>query len=492
MAFMQKAMNKQRERAKEEASVLLRELEDASAAAAEQDSEDDTRMDPSNKGKKGKARGGASWAAGEEEEEEANSSTKRSSDGRDGNRASREARAAAAAEVAKTLPAGALQSAAVSMDSRVRSSVASPITVDLGGLGGGAGGSSMGVDGSQAEGSVQSLNRASDGAKAEDMAAESAVSKRRRETTGEEGNGGVGVPSRRGASGGAGGTSEDRDGDGEGEGEGDEGDNPWLAPTPRRSKQRRRNNNGNSGEVLLDVRKAAATALSAFSGTSDGGKEAAATANGLGNNGEEARDAAARGENGATASQGSENGAGKEKYQKGGDGRGGAGRGKRKKGTGNGKGASGDGEGQGEAGDPTSRKQATASAGGRGKANNKITATQQANGNHDAAGTTQKDAAGGRGGGGGPRALAGLSNDELVRRAFAAPDFETEFKDSKDGEVESAISKGREKMPKDLAGWGAWAGDGAPVPRGPTKRQVVAKKAQVTRPFLLGGIFVTL
>lgn len=38
MAFMQKAMDKQRKRAKEEASMLLKELESASAAA---DMEDD-------------------------------------------------------------------------------------------------------------------------------------------------------------------------------------------------------------------------------------------------------------------------------------------------------------------------------------------------------------------------------------------------------------------------------------------------------------------
>lgn len=455
MAFMQKAMNKQRERAKEEATVLLRELEEASAAAAEQESEDDTRMDPSNKGK---ARGGTSWTGKDGDD----SSTKRnSSDGKDGTRASREARATAAAEVAKSLPAGALQSAAVSMDSRVRSSVASPITVDLGGPGG-TGGSSMGIDRGEAEGTVQSLNRAGDGAEAEDMAATSAVFKRRREM--EKADAGVGVPVGRRASRGAEDATQ-RYGDGDGESEG--GDNPWLAPTPRRSKQRRRNNNGNSGEVLLDVRKAAATALSVFSGTSDGAKEAAANGHVNG----EARGAVI-GANGA--SQGSQDAAGKEERQKDGNGRGGK-RNKRKKGTGDGKGASGDGQGQGEAGDNASQTLAATTVNGSGKA--KKTTNKQANGIQDGdTGAEEKDAAGS----GGPRTLAGLSNDELVRRAFAAPDFETEFKESKDGEVEAAISKGREKMPKDLAGWGAWAGEGAPVPRGPTKRQVVAKKAQVS------------
>ncbi|CAN0499633.1 unnamed protein product, partial [Laminaria digitata] len=80
----------------------------------------------------------------------------------------------------------------------------------------------------------------------------------------------------------------------------------------------------------------------------------------------------------------------------------------------------------------------------------------------------------------GPKpALAGLSNDELVRRAFAAPDFEAEFRENKDDEIEAVLSKGREKLPGDVTGWGSWAGAGAPVQRAPTKQQAVKKKAQV-------------
>ena len=76
--------------------------------------------------------------------------------------------------------------------------------------------------------------------------------------------------------------------------------------------------------------------------------------------------------------------------------------------------------------------------------------------------------------------LAGLSNDELVRRAFAAPDFEAEFRASKNDEIEAEVSgQRREKLPKDMAGWGSWTGEGAPVASGPSKREMTALKEQV-------------
>ncbi|CAM9448432.1 unnamed protein product, partial [Discosporangium mesarthrocarpum] len=89
----------------------------------------------------------------------------------------------------------------------------------------------------------------------------------------------------------------------------------------------------------------------------------------------------------------------------------------------------------------------------------------------------------GKGGGGGGhvsvRRIAGLSNEELVRRAFAAPDTMEEFKAEKGVLVDKEVSGGREKAPGQMAGWGSWAGEGAPKPRKAVlKREREREKAQ--------------
>ncbi|CAM9648785.1 unnamed protein product [Ascophyllum nodosum] len=128
MAFMQRAMDKQRARAKEESTTLLRELEEASAAAAaaaeeEDDSEDaDTRVTDKYKKRKPDR-----------------SPRKRDCDDQASELASfsKEERARAMREMNKALPGATLQSSAVGMDPRARSSVSAPITIDLGeGVGG--------------------------------------------------------------------------------------------------------------------------------------------------------------------------------------------------------------------------------------------------------------------------------------------------------------------------------------------------------------------
>lgn len=448
MAFMQKAMDKQRERARVEASVVLRELEEAAAAAAAaaDGSDDDEAV---RRNKREKKRGGkAGDAAGTTE---------------DAGVVSKETRAEATAEVAKALPAGALQSSAVGMDARVRSSVASPITIDLGG-------GSDPVLSSAAEGKAETLNRSS-----------------KKTSTGGGGKGGKLERSkkRRQAEVDGGDADRGREEEGDEEEDDDQHDdksNPWLAPTPRRSKSRRRAPNG---EVLLDVRKAAATALSAFGGGSVGGKEGPSARG-------DATDDVVEHEGGGDAKDAGNDSTGppssgkkkkksnknknksppnEQAEQEQGGGR--KKRKKRKRGGGGG-GGGGDVNGrEGASGDGTNGEgaEARATTEKAGSGNKKAKTAPGPNGKSG----VKKS---GEGSTATPK-LVGLSNDELVRRAFAAPDFESEFKDSKDDEIEGELAKGREKLPGTLAGWGAWAGDGAPAPRGPTKHQVLAKNAQV-------------
>ena len=455
MAFMQKAMNKQRERAKQEATALLRELDEASAAAAEgDDSEDNTPRNGSSsssrEGGRGKGLKGGAWG---EENGASEGGDKVSA------KISKEARAAAAAEMAKALPAGTLQSSAVSMDARVRSSVASAITIDFEGKtsgGAGNGSSSSRVGGGDGEEvKAQLLNELGESAMAEAMAGGVG-----------NGNGSNGSEScrRKTRGGGANGPdmmsgSEEEEGDNQAEG----GNNPWLKANPKRSRERRGTPNG---EVFLDVRKAAATALSAFSGTGNDGKasngDVAKEAVVVGGGGDgEKDDTSVNGERDASAKG---DGRSRKRKKRSSGGGGGSSGGKSKQADSAAAGA-GSGGGSGSGGD----------GGGEGKGNKKA--------KHVDSGPSDPAPAGGKEGkksaSAGPKPLAGLSNDELVRRAFAAPDFDAEFKESKDDEVEAVLSKGREKLPGGLAGWGSWAGKGAPVRRGPTKRQVVAQKAQV-------------
>lgn len=578
MAFMQKAMDKRRKRAKEEASVLLRELEEASAAAhdEEEDSADETRNRSASR-----VRGG--------ERGEKQAAARGGGSGKNSGGASTRASKAAAADVARDLPAGTLQSSAVSMDARVRSSVASPITVDLGGREGGNSSmaplSSMGIgmgDGDSVGNKAQSLNRPEDDAKAESMEAESARSKRVREAkvaaakAATDGRDVVGKPGAKFGDEGGAAMSEEAEED-------TNGDNPWLAPTPRRSKERRRASNG---EVLLDVGKAAATALSALTGGSDGTKESHDNGKSVGRRDMEGD---ATGETPASRSTGAESSDATGGKRQGGEGQGGGRKRKRKRGGGKSNGGNGGcamesqaeaaeaNEGGNEAkkangggteakkmerenrsksdsevagkGPPTGAKDGGSGAAKAGR--QKQTETGEANGgegnetkkskranrgknNSAVAGKGPPTGAKDRGGGGAAKAakkkqtdtavangggigakkskggkggrsniegagkgsltgakdghggggaakegLAGLSNEQLVRRAFAAPDFETEFKASKDDEVEAAVSKGREKLPKDVAGWGSWAGEGAPVTQRPSKRQVAAQQVQV-------------
>lgn len=491
MAFMQKAMDKQRARAKEEASVLLRELEEASAAAAEENSEDDTRMKHGSLHNGKKNQRASSW--GED------GLVGEGSNGPDPT-VTKEARDAAAADMARTLPAGTLQASSVSMDARVRSSVASPITIDLGssnGTGGKAASSSsssppvgVGVGAGSDGAETRSLNKPGDGAKATEMAVEASRTKRRREEEAIAAAADV--------------MSDDAE-------EEATGDNPWLAPTPRRSKDRRR---ASTGEVLLDVRKAAATALAAFDVTPPLASDAdARTAdnktlleeeernkrkkeknkrkresrkkNAISVNGKQGEQAVENAEGGPVA-EANQNGSRKKRKRDG-----------ESDDENVGDGAS---NGVGNADDESGKKASEAEENRKIKAKNRKLAAKARKENQKQAGqdgqaSSQKQA---KAGGKKKRkagaatdaknpdpsavksvALAGLSNDELVRRAFAAPDFESEFKDSKDAEVDATVSRGREKLPGNLVGWGSWAGEGAPVARGPNRRQVLARKIQV-------------
>lgn len=77
-----------------------------------------------------------------------------------------------------------------------------------------------------------------------------------------------------------------------------------------------------------------------------------------------------------------------------------------------------------------------------------------------------------------PKSITHLSQEELVRRAFAtAPDkeaddgFATEKAEVEDEENDTKTASQRKKQ-KDMdvvSGWGSWAGDGAPAPRLPHK-----------------------
>lgn len=480
MAFMQKAMDKQRLRAREEASMVLRELEEASAAAAadEDGSFGDEKRVSGSKGNNRKGRaGGASWREDV------------TSDGTGGGgvntRASKETRdKAAAAEVAKVLPAGALQSTAVSMDARVRSAVASAITIDLQGGGGGAGGgggggnsvSSVGVSVGAEGGKTKSLNRPGHGAEAENMAADSRTSEKWRLAGTCDASGSVKRTDT---------VSVDREDEVGEEEEGGDKSNPWLVPTPRRSKERQRASNG---EVMLDVRKAAVTALSAFGGASDNVEDSNANGSGA---------VVARAVDAADGAPGSEaGGVGKDgKPQAGQSKRGGRNRRRKKQ-----RGGSGREDASDSVIDEGTEKVAGTKRKARGskkKAKTVKEGQKKSDGPEDVSGgknskkrakKTAKggpegvDANGKEKGGGAPAStakLVGLSNDELVRRAFAAPDFDSEFKETKDAEVEEVLAKGREKLPGSVAGWGSWAGNGAPVQRSATRREVLAKEAQV-------------
>ena len=563
MAFMQRAMDKQRARAKEESTALLRELEEASAAAAaaaeeEDDSEDaDTRV--TDKYKKRKPDRSPRKRDCNDQASELASFSK-------------EERARAMREMNKALPGATLQSSAVGMDPRARSSVSAPITIDLGeGVGG------------------RGPDPASPFAPGEETGAEAQPPSGSRNGVG----GGEGLEVGKTEAMGA---RDDESDDGEEEGA-DQG-NPWLAPTPRRSRERRRGRAGAAnGKVLLDVKKAATAALYAFEGGSSeadkdsgvdvkagkGGEHAdehpdvAGTGSNRGDRGDGDDSVVVGGEEGGSkqgekqkARENSQN-----KMRVGGESRRVGDEGKEnvrataaararaevagssaddgkgdqsvvgeskqggniskqhKKRKGNKKrdidDKSGGRNGQESAaaasvatdGDeerqenhkPTRKKRkkrkrgdaAEEGTGGGADGKGAISGGKPRHGERPGAeagadgtsttGSREKDSRGKKAkpardfetGGGAVSAsrggrLTGLSNEELVRRAFAAPDFETEFKESKDEEIEAevATAKGREKLPKALAGWGSWTGEGAPTPRRPSKRQVMAEEAQVS------------
>jgi U3 small nucleolar RNA-associated protein 14 len=75
-----------------------------------------------------------------------------------------------------------------------------------------------------------------------------------------------------------------------------------------------------------------------------------------------------------------------------------------------------------------------------------------------------------------PKSITMLSQEELVRRAFASTDateVEAEFAKEKaevedeDNDTKTASQKKKEKDMAVVSGWGAWAGEGAPPPRSP-------------------------
>lgn len=440
MAFMQKAMDKQRKRAKEEATTLLKELEAASHAAALEE-EGESGSDQDNIGRKSHEGSGRKVKS---------RAVKSPAKGDPSTRVSKVNEAKATAEIARALPPGALQTSAVAMDPTAKSSVSAPITINLGGA---------------------------------DVATENGDSEGDRDGVGEIGAGG----------GGDGQISSEE----EEEGEGGDDHNPWLAPAPKRSRERRRaaETAGKDGGVVLDVRKAAATALSVFSvpsngapadvdggggngggddssgggslrelggaqvakrdhmaaasSSSSGGKKKKRQGEEVGNDQEsgKAKRKRARKE-AATNDQGSDGGGktgeGGENAPKAKAGAGGNGAAAKNNGGGGGSGASGDG---GQEGDGTRSKKKH-----RGANRKKQEVPSKTLPAATAKAPTQQ------------LGLGKLSNDELVRRAFATPDFETEFKDFKEDEVNASVSKGREKLPGDVAGWGSWAGEGAPAP----------------------------
>lgn len=393
------------------------------------------------------------------------------------------------------------------MDPSARSSVSSPITINLGGTNtneptnarengwnGGEGGElSLAEEEGDRRGHERgalptaSLNRKSDEESAAGMAKESESAKRRRDYVYGEGNRSIeqsDSQARRQANG----LGDQSDG-GQVEGEEmsdrdeEEGgrDNPWLAPTPRRSSDRRRAsaNVGRKGcDVVLDVRKAAATALSVFSAPSDGHPAAASTG-------------AAPSPGGMIAGERVVTKKRKDQEETAVE----SGRSKRRRGAGTGGDGAGGGSsngarGQGEGGGEKSNSSSDVGAHEATEKNSSDSQTEsRKNGSESKKRAKKKEKRQSNSSGGlKPRAevavpqrkLGGLSNDELVRRAFAAPDFETEFKVSKDDEVDAAVSKGREKLPGDIAGWGSWTGEGArPPPLALKKRRLEAEAIQV-------------
>ena len=80
----------------------------------------------------------------------------------------------------------------------------------------------------------------------------------------------------------------------------------------------------------------------------------------------------------------------------------------------------------------------------------------------------------------GDKKLTMLTQEELVRKAFAAPsedDIEQEFQKEKEEHAardDPARKAKKEKGPVDVAGWGAWTGEGATPP--PPKKRKLPKK----------------
>eukprot|EP00978_Attheya_sp_CCMP212_P040547 scaffold222156_cov51-Attheya_sp.AAC.1 len=70
--------------------------------------------------------------------------------------------------------------------------------------------------------------------------------------------------------------------------------------------------------------------------------------------------------------------------------------------------------------------------------------------------------------------IASLSQEELVRRAFAAPtdveaeeDFEKEKQQIREQDDPTRKNKAQQDSEKSVSGWGSWVGEGAPPPRPP-------------------------
>merc|ERR1711976_853648 len=64
--------------------------------------------------------------------------------------------------------------------------------------------------------------------------------------------------------------------------------------------------------------------------------------------------------------------------------------------------------------------------------------------------------------------IATLSQDELVKKAFATPDekeIEQEFEKEKETMRTRDDHSKKENEPKVVSGWGSWAGEGAPPPK---------------------------
>lgn len=496
---MQKAMEKRKERAKEQAAAMLRELEEAGAEAeAElQGVGEPENLDSSDEegapagGRTGGAKGKKKHATKSRKSVLAGDSGGDCSNGKSSaTRAA--AAAAAAADVAKALPDGTLQSSAVSMDARVRSSVQSPITIDLGpGAGGGhSAGTSKGGDArhsapqsfsSAAEEmnasgrqETHSLNVPEEGARVQELEAETSLNKKSRNVrlskkevqgTAVPGAKGGGSKIRRKAS--AVETPRGDDDEGQDEVEEEDGENPWLASASNRRRASTASR-ADKAEILLDVRNAAASALSAFSGSTpeddgeggmkdkehsktrkrengDSAKDAQGSSKQKKQQERESQDDEKKGKSNAEQEGISEKAGKRPRNEEGVK--------KRDKVAKKLKGTNKDGNSKGRGGAPTKK------------------ANQASDG-------AKSNAPGGT--------LTGLSNKELVRRAFAAPDFEAEFEAGKEDEITVEVTKGREKLPQNLDGWGSWAGMGAPKPRGPSKRQREAKVAQVC--FLQGVV----